>query len=216
MNLDELKKLSGEEKKKLVLFVILGFTAVYAVFTLVITPFIQGNRRSAMDLDTLHRDLDRAQRMVSREAHIRETANTISEELREASRQHIPPMDNPLSWVAGKVYGSARKVGLDIESVADVGGSLPPWSEDEESQRAFVPYTVRIVTECGYAQLVNLVRVMEEENPYLTVSDIQVMGQDDEPLRHRVRISVQWPFWVAPIGENDAVTGAGSEEVQHG
>jgi hypothetical protein len=195
MNLPDFKNLNPEQKKKLVLAGLLGAMVLYAGFSFGLTPFMQSRQRAEAELASLRDKLDRAQRTISRESRIRELLQDADAEIREAVRLHIPPTENSLSWVASKVYGSARTVGVDIESVSDLGITSAPWSQGGELQRAFVPYTVRIVTQCGYRELVALIETLESKNPYLCVSEIQVTGQDREPQRHKIRFAVQWPSW---------------------
>jgi hypothetical protein len=213
MNLDDFKQMDAEQKKKFLLLAIVGIAAIYAAFTFGVSPMINGHRRDASELESLTDKLDRAQRNIGREAQIRQELEATSAFLTQTRADHIPPLDNPLSWVARKVYRSAREVGVDIESVADLGVATVPWTRGDETTRAFVPYKVRIVTQCGYKELVDLVRALEEGNPYLSVAEIQVSAQDASYDEHRVRISVEWPFWADPAEAEDFVA---DEEVDHG
>ena len=196
MKLADLKELNAEQKKKLGLAGILGVLVVYGVMTLLVSPYINASSKDALDLAALTHDLDRAQQKLTNEAQIREHLEEADKHIKDVSRQSIPPLDNPLSWVAGKVYNGARQVGVEIESVSDLGITAAPWSARKETKRAFVPYTVRIVTDCGYAQLLALIGVLESENAYLCVSDISVTAQDGAPDKHKTSFSVQWPYWM--------------------
>jgi len=198
MNLPDFKTLDNEQKKKLMLAAILGVMVVYGLVTLVITPYIQSSRAATTELSTLQVKLDKAQGMLSRESRIRELTTESIAEIQKDARQYVPPLDNPLSWVAGQVYGSARSVGVDIESVSDLGVVAAPWSHGKEFDRAFVPYAVRIVTECGYSQLVGLITSLEKNNPFLCITEIQVTARNNHPDEHKIRMTVQWPYWSDP------------------
>jgi len=196
--IEKFNRLNAEQKKKVVLVALLSVMGLYAVFAFVVTPLVQAHRRRANELAAIQDKLERADRALNREDHMRTELLTVTEELKLAAAQHIPPVNNPLSWVAKRVYRSARRVGVDIESVADLGTAHVPWERHEAIQRAFVPYRVRIVTQCGFNELLRLVEALETDNPFLSVSEMSIVAQENDLERHRVRFTVEWPYWGDP------------------
>lgn len=213
MNLPDFKTMDEEQKKKFILVAILGVGALYALANFLVTPFLEEGKRTAVELSTLEDKVDRAQLALNREAEIRSNSQKTGEEIKNISTEFVPPVQNALSWVAGRVYSSARKVGLEIESVNDLGVPSVPWTRGEETEKAFVPYTVRIVTQCGYNELASLVCALEKDNPYLCVSAIEISAQSLTPEKHRVQLSVEWPFWIDPV---EGASFTGEQEVQNG
>lgn len=194
MSLEDFNKLDSEQKKKLFLFALLGVLGVYVLVSFLLTPIIHGHRAAVQELSTLQADLDKAQRLMTRESIMRDQYDKVGKELEVIADQYVPPADNPLSWVAEQVYGSARGVGIEIESVADLGTPSLPWARQAEDLRAYIPYRVRVVTQCSYSQLVELVRALETQNPYLNIAEVNIVGQAEDVERHMVRLSVDWPF----------------------
>ncbi len=94
-----------------------------------------------------------------------------------------------------KIYGHARSVGVDIESVSEVEGDSQPWLGKDQTQRAFKPYAVRISTECTYAELVRLLRELEKNNPHMFITDIDVNSHEPGFIKHTVSLVVEWPSW---------------------
>jgi hypothetical protein len=188
-------KLTKEQKEKLLLLLLVSIGVLYSLMTFIVNPYVRRGQQTRMDLEDMRSQLAQAQRSLSRESQTRGQLDDATRQAQAVLNQCIPPMENPLSWVAQRVYGSARAVGLEIESVNDLGVAPPGWATSGEGTRAFVPYSVRIVTQCGYRQLVNLIQEMEKSNPYLCVTEIAITAQENSLERHRITLGVEWPFW---------------------
>jgi len=206
MEIPDFKRMTVEQKKIAVLAGLVSVLVLYALFSFLVRPLLDRAARSSEDLETLRHQIDKAQRMFNVEGTLRNQIEQAQEGLTRASAEYIVPAENPLSWVAEKVYGSAREVGVEIEKVAEIGLPAVPWQRSEELARAFVPYTVRIETRCGYDELLALLRSLETRNPYLCVSEVSVMGQVADVERHRISLSVQWPAWTDPAMATDVLT----------
>jgi hypothetical protein len=202
-------ELSKEQKQKLLLAALVGVGALYALVSFVIHPFVMSGKRAAGELEALSARVHKAHLALRREAQIRENLALSHAALADAAKSHIPASDNPLSWVAQRVYRGAREVGVEIESVVDLGVTPAAWAQSDATGRAFRPYTVRIVTQCSYRGLVNLIRTLEKSNPYLCVSEIQIAAQDGDVERHRISLSVEWPVWVDPEAPHELLTAPG-------
>jgi hypothetical protein len=191
-------ELNKEQKQKLVLAVLVGLTAVYAVFRFGLTPLLSGGGDDAgADVDALRSKVERAERLVRQRTTLRERCRQSTDEMKSVLAEQIPGLDNPLSWVTERVYRSGRKVGVDIESVNESGGASAPWKADGK-KRSFVPYSVRITTSCSFFELVDLIEDIEAGNPYLVVTGVSVKAQASRPLVHRAYIQVDWPAWADP------------------
>jgi hypothetical protein len=55
-------------------------------------------------------------------------------------------------------------------------------------------YAVELYGFADFAGIVHLVRQLETSNPYVTISELSIRGQPDEPLRHKVTVRVEWPI----------------------
>jgi hypothetical protein len=209
-----LSNLNPDQKKMLILAGLVGTVALYSLGTFGVRPFLSRAGQASTDLRELQRQMDKAQQTLNREPQIREDSDRTTKHLREAATEHIPPVVNAMSWLAERIYRSARLVGVDIESVNDLGAATVPWqANDAANQRAFAPYTVRIAAQCGYRDLVRLLAALEHSNPYLCVSEIVIAAQPGEPERHRVTLSVEWPHWIDP---EKAQPYASGQEAGHG
>ena len=187
--------LSKEKKQALILVAMWVVGGVFALYYFVLAPYFANRTTSANELDILAAKIEQAAVSMRGESRLHAEYALCTEEFKHAVDNYIVPMDNPLSWVTEKVYANARQVGVDVQAVAEVGSSSPYWDSAVKSERSVRPYGVRIVTECSYQQLIDLVDVLEKSNPALCITDISISPQDQTPLKHVLNMTVEWPMW---------------------
>jgi len=70
-------------------------------------------------------------------------------------------------------------------------------------------YSAEVTAQGGYDALTLFVRLVEESNPYLCVTGIQIIGQPETPTQHKLVMSVEWP--IDPSRAPDGKGGAGGQ-----
>ncbi|MFH0878763.1 MAG: hypothetical protein V2A34_03535 [Lentisphaerota bacterium] len=188
------QEMSKERKQVLILA---GIVAAGVLFVLVqygLRPLFNSKKKATDELESLKAQLLKADNIIGRDSLIRTELTKSSAELNRAMEQCIVPRDNPLSWVTEKIYRGAREVGIDIESVAEVSSALSSRDKQKQTDRVFAVYSVRIITQCGYAQIVQLVEALEKSNPYLCISGISIAAQDRMVEKHAISLIVDWPM----------------------
>jgi hypothetical protein len=187
--------LSKEKKNMLVLIAVLVIGGVFALYYFGLSPYLSNRSNSTKELDELTAKIKNAEEAIEGKTRLSAEYASCTEEFNRAIENYIVPMDNPLSWVTEKVYANARRVGVDVQTVAEVGLSAPYWDAAIKSERSVKPYSVRIVTECSYQQLIDLVAALQESNPALCITDINISPQDSAPAKHLLNMTVEWPIW---------------------
>ena len=142
--------LSKEKKQALLLIGMWVVGGVVALYYFVLAPYFASRSTSESELDSLRAKISQAESTMRGDARLRAEFALYTEEFRFAVTNYIVPMENPLSWVTEKVYANARQVGVDVQTVAEVGSSSGYWDGAIKSDRTVKPYSVRIVTECSY------------------------------------------------------------------
>lgn len=184
-----------EHKQALALVGMWVIGGVAALWFFVLAPFFADRGKSAGELDELQAQIVKAQVAMEGESKVRTEFRTALADYEQATGRYICPSDDPLTWVTEQVYGCARDVGVGVQSIASAGVALPAWDKLTKAERVYKPYTVRITTECSYAQLVAFLAALEKSNPYLTVTGIIITAQDQTQLKHVVNLMVEWPMW---------------------
>ena len=194
MNFDW-KNLRKEQKQAAILIGMWIFGSLFALYQFLLLPFLQTHGAPGDELDKLHSDIQKAEVAMDEESRLRTDYAEGMRSLQEASERYIVPMDNPLSWVTERIYASARLVGVDVQSVAEMTGTSAVWDNMIKTGRAFRPYAVRVSADCSYEEVLALVRVLEEGNPYICVSGVLVAGVEQRVEKHSIGLTVEWPMW---------------------
>ena len=192
------KTLTKDQKQKAALAVIIVIVAVLATKQFVLTPFLMRQAERRQQLSELKEQIELADKAIKGEAALLGRLSNLTARLEVAQRERIAAQENPLAWATRTIYGHARAAGIDIETVADQDMDTMPFMAKDQARRSFRPYAVRIVTQCSYAQLQQLVAALEGSNPHLCVAGISVGVQPNSPEKHQVGITVEWPGWKDP------------------
>lgn len=195
MNIPTWAALKKEHKQTVLLIAMWLLGSLFALYQFVLAPFFQNRSKSTTELDDLRTQIGKAEVAMQGESKLRREYANMIRKSQVAADEYVVPIENPLSWVTEKVYTSGRKVGVDVQSVAELGGGAPGWEGLTKAERTFKPYSVRIVTECSYPQLLDFIRALEDSNPHICVSGISVSANDSNPTRHQVNLVAEWPMW---------------------
>ena len=151
--------------------------------------------------------------MIKNERTLRANLAESSEVLQKAAGEFLPSMENRLSWATQKMYANSRIVGVEISSVSEVEGAAVLQAQTKDGHRVFGSYSVRIITECSYNELKNLVEVLKEGNPYLSITGLTVDSRLDKPEQHSVNMVIEWPICLNTVAAERL---AEQKEADHG
>ena len=88
----------------------------------------------------------------------------------------------------GIPFGSVRKLALT---------SVPP-KRKRDFPHVLNSYTTLITMDASYAEVVKVVRKLENDNPYMSVLAVNISPKNNDRDKHTVRLKVDWPVWRNP------------------
>ena len=182
--------LSKEAKQKLVLAVMCGAGLLYAGYSFGLSPLVSRVAQLEVDAETLEQETTSTRRALRREIESRDKLKTLSEQIAVASASHIPPAGSPLSWVSGRLNAAARSAGVSLDAVEGVGQRSAA-----DTGRRFKTFGVRVTLSGSYFDLVNLLRYLDQENPFMSIVEMNVRVNEDEPEVQRLYLQIEWPIW---------------------
>jgi len=188
--------MTKEQKQYVFLGTLVGGIATYSLFTFVLAPMKEKWQESRSKIEELADQLEDAERLVRTRPRLEANLSESKEKMESAFQGFLPEIANPLSWATLTIYAQARKVGVDIRSVSEIGAPAILVMQGKDEDRLFGAYSVRIETECSFKVLKELLRAIEISNPYVCVSALSIAGKRDDPEIHTVNISVEWPAWI--------------------
>ncbi len=203
--------MTKEQKQKVILAGIVGLAVLYALKQFALTPLLESRGKLNDEFEAMKSKLMLANGAIKNEGETRRRLAETQAQLMKAQSDLLPSADNALSWATKTIYHAARSVGLDLESVSETETDRTNFTAKDQVKRAFKPYAVRMSVECGYPQLIELIKSLEDANPYLCVTGIQIQCQPQTPERHQISIVVEWPTWKDPNAVKPYQGGAANE-----
>lgn len=190
-NWSEMKR---EQKQAAILIALWVLGGVFALYQFVLMPYLRDKSQSSGELEKLSEQIKRAEVAMMGEPKIRADYRAEMADYQKLAQSYIAPTENPLAWAQDKIYRVAREVGVSITSVSAAGAPSQAWENLVKKERIYKPYTVRVMAECSYADLVALIAALEDLNPFLAVSGIIVSGQEQSRVRHSITLTIEMPM----------------------
>lgn len=208
----QLDKQKAKEKKQMLMLIgIVSIGLIYALGRFVISPLFAVGDEAQTESQDQEFQLQKAKRLLNKRADFDKEIEGLSGEIRKVTALYLPPDEDALSWVTSTLNQSAREVGLTIEWVEEVqksvvdrtrrGANVKKGSDpvaDALNSRSFRPYVVRVLTVSSYERCRQLMNELEEGNPYLCISQVEVLSQPASVESHRFTFVVEWPQWIDP------------------
>ena len=189
-----------DRTKILLLLALLVGGAFYGVWAFVYHPLVTGRAEALTRRDQLEQELHAARVHIRRMEEMRREMQQVARNLRARSEYDMihPRLGNYLLEARETVQRHGRAAGVDQIRVTELDFVHPPRRPDNEPPPRIRGYAVRVTAECSYAQLTHWLELLEEHNALLSVSQLQIAAQPDNPRKHQVGFEVQWPVWINP------------------
>lgn len=186
---------------KVYVLIALGIGGVlYGIWAFVYQPLVQGRLDAEDRREELELRLQGARVAIRRQTTMQEALDESARNLRARAEYDLihPRLGNYLLHAREIIHQHGRAAGIPGIQVTDLGFTNPPRRPDAESPRRSRAYVARVAAACSYAELIDWLKALEEENPLLAINQLVITAQDGNPLRHQVRFEVQWPVWIDP------------------
>ncbi|MDF7809118.1 hypothetical protein P4E94_16855, partial [Pontiellaceae bacterium B12219] len=186
----DLSNLTKEQKQYIVLggLVVVGLVAGL-IFGL--GKLMSSVTEDKMELEDLSAKVSRAERTLSGYSKIVENFEQTIMDL-EGYLDNVPPDQNYYSWATEIIYAKGRRVGLEIESVDEIGMSGAKIN-DPNNPVYFEAYSLRITARGGYQQLKNFLQDVERNHPLVRFTGLEI-GRGRQSEVHVIQLVAQWPF----------------------
>jgi len=195
-------KLSANERQRWlrILAILIGGAAVlYACLNLLILPLLHGRIAGMNKLAELSERIETAKMDPRDLAASKAELARLQAELLVATNQFVlrPVLGSMLVSVQNIIEPIAATCGLQIEACLERGRSELPVSR-KNATLTIDRYLMEISALGSYAAIRDFIQTVEQTNPYVCVSDLEITGRSDNSDRHKARICLEWPVFGAP------------------
>ncbi|AKJ63560.1 hypothetical protein [Kiritimatiella glycovorans] len=185
-------ELTKEQKQYVFLAGLVTGGILFGVFT-GIKHGITTLRNVSHEAKELEKKIEDARIKMSRLPAMKQTLSDLREQFGKTEKM-IPPRDERFSRVTSFVHRHARSAAVEIASVDPLvtpGLNRGKNGGDDAEHPLLVPYGVRIIARAGYHGLVDWLALMQDENPLVRCSVLEIKNADD-PVHHSIRLELQW------------------------
>ncbi len=172
---------------------LVGLALIYYFW---LAPLSAERKRLEDETEKLLNQIREAERLLARETELRMNLEKNRQELTRAYQDILPTHSDAMLWFQERIYRPARLVGVSIASIAERRLTTPSWVTprgDETPTRNLAPYGVVVNLTTGFNDLKQFVALLEEENPYVSLSQLTVSANPRAPEYHRIAVTFEWP-----------------------
>ena len=147
-------------------------------------------------IEQLHRDLRIAEAEIHQMAEDRDTNSNLIERAKSEDVYILHSrLGNFLLSATEAIDAYARAASVDIDTITEVGTSILPERQGQQSAGALNVYSVNVKLRAGLHDVLRLLETANRENPYVAVSSLEIFARAGSPARHDMTLILQWPIW---------------------
>ena len=192
-------KLPAAKKERAKVLVLIGMGVIVLIIVLVqlvVIPILDSRRKLHEDLAEYRSRIEKARRELRASKQIQADFDAVVGKLRAIADNYLlhPILGSYLVGVSEALDPQARDTGFTIEDLQERGIQALRLRAKETSGRAYNAYSVQLVGQGSYDEIVAFLKSVEDRNPYVCITELKVTGQPDTPERHRVTLRIEWPI----------------------
>lgn len=198
-------KLPATKKERAQILVLLGIGGLaifYALVQLAAKPLWSYRAKLVEERARIQEKMDKASQDLRKMALLERERDELAAELNTMSSNYVlqPILGSYFVAVNDSLERLARTQGIRLKTgaIKEVGLLEIPGKNKDRSPRIFRPYSLRLEGVATFAALCAFLERLEQDNPLLCVTEIQVTGQPEDPEHHRVSLRLEWPVRQEP------------------
>lgn len=206
-----------ERNQILVLVGILSLFALYGVYMGANILLIKPHKENEKQIAELTDKLTDADSDVKLMPEMKKLNNQHIMEIREINDAYLlhPRLGSFILPAQEFVEEQANAVNTPIIEVTEIGISEFPAPEPPKpapgegghahgeakpvaapkKEYAFKVYTARVTVDKGLHNMIKLTRQIENANPYICISSVSILPNEESPDTHDMTFDIQWPIW---------------------
>ena len=198
-------RLPEDRKERIKVLILVGvgtIAVIYALIVGVMRPMANTRRERQARIEELNEQLEDAQRDMSRMLRDRQKNVEVLKEIVEiAARDGVilqPRLGNYELGAVAFIEQRAAEAGVKVNAINEIGITQIPKNPQKKTENAIKAYNMRISLEAGVHDLIRLLASIEDANPYIAITRIDVQTRMQNPARHSLTFELQWPVWSDP------------------
>ena len=192
------------ERTKVLVLAAIGVVAVgYGLIFGIGRPLLTKRKQTTEDIQNLKDELFKARVRIDQMGRLKADNLTAILEISSIAEKYILRSRHGNYLIEAKKALETAAAGTDMEfvSVDEIGEASmtyennPAAAPDEESDDVLKSYTAQATLKGDFFEFTKMMQLLENNNPYLCVSNIDIEADPQNPLKHRIGLLIQWPIW---------------------
>jgi len=194
-------KLPKDKKKQLQILAVavtVVVAAIYAFFAFLIMPLTSDKKTYKADIATYSTKITEAGKKIQEANSAKEKRKELRAHLRNIDDQYILKAEFNNYEIKAREYIEkvAATANMTLDSISPVGEVTV--SDQGGQFRSYVMYVSgRLSGLHGYDTMTNLFWLIENNNPYMSISKVSISPSAD-PISQGLTFTVAWPIWANP------------------
>jgi hypothetical protein len=198
-------KLPDDPKKRQQTLIAIGMGAVIVLVVLymfAVKPYFEARSAKKEEIAKKTDEVANARKQVDKIAVNRPANKVALTKIKDISDKYVVHPRTGLNYqlaVREIVEKASIATGVETEPIVNVSTMSLVGGGQKDPSRHTKGCAAVILAKCGYSDVLKLVRAIEKENPFVSVTRVSIMGRTTEDKRkHAVTLDVQWPSWIDP------------------
>lgn len=182
-----------EKRQRQILLTITGLIVFYSAYAFGLQPLLSNRSRLGKRVAAERARLLRAQKDIAVLPLTRREWAVLDEQVSEATNRYVlrPVLG---SFPAQRdIYRLAQRTTFEISAIRELGKLPTPRGAITNAPSHFLRYTLDVAGNGSFADVIDLLALLESENPYMGVVELSVREEAQSPERHRVTLRLEWP-----------------------
>lgn len=185
--------LQKEQKQKIVLGIMMAVLASAAIFQFGLNPMFERRAKNSDEREQLQQKILTAGGMIAKARTLKEQLGKSDDFLKDVYARHIPPPENASTWILNFIQERGRRAGVTIAEVIPPDRSSAPVAPGAPKKN-FEHCMARVQVLASYEDIVEFVRILETDDPYLSIVEMNIDRDASTPERHKATIQIDWPL----------------------
>jgi hypothetical protein len=190
----------NERMKILALGGIVFIVVAIVLVLFVIKPLIAARKKAETSIESLDKKLRDGAAELKRALGVDQKCADIRTELIEINDEHIFKEEFGVYRMNVEKYlvRVQNEIGVPFANIGRARITSIPSRRGREFAHVTDSYIALITFDAGYADIVKVVRKLEDDNPYMSILSVSISPNAENVEKHTVRIKADWPLWHDP------------------
>lgn len=194
--------LPQDRKQRIQVLVLIGMGVVVLLILLAqfaLVPILDSRQKLTETREGYRERMDKAQRELKASAQIQSEFDEVMQQLKAIAADYLlhPILGSYLVGVTEAMEPHARATGFTIEDIQERGvQALRLRAKEITGLRPYNAYSFQISGQGSYAEIMAFLKSIEIKNPYVSITELKIVAQPDNPSRHRASLRIEWPIAV--------------------